>query len=638
MIKDEKYFSREVLSKHKWILNTTNGFATIDYNSNCNRSSCTNKREGINSLNIPWLLFMDREYHISENPQKNQIEIFWKEIIKRNISIILVFCSSIPNIKDNSQYNFDWPFSIKLFDDYIIEKTGKEEIKYMNMHYTKYKIKHKYDLQEHSIKIYYLSEWEINKIPESITEFIKLYVYLCKEAKGSPILLHSSYLPDSRISLFVMFIYIVEAMINNENRKNPMEIIKIAKDQGHCGPINIFEFAFLLRSVIEYFTKKEKLRISKSMRNYITQYNQFMEYGFSKINIFDNNLRSFMNYVNTLTPERIQTFYGIHNKICILNEQEIKRRCSKFYEMLEYQYNEVNDNDNDKKIIKYYNIPCYNDEILSTKKDCSKNEQLDEYLHGNVIKFPFSKNYDRKIILCQAPIKRSVKSFIHMLYIHKVTTLVIMDERIQLFSGDENECIKNMEEHHNVGESHYEYLPRDQNSIMYGDYLVQKYSNGIKIGNRLECMRYSIKNTKDLYSLDVNFSVFKFFSHIGEDIIEDTYFYELLYKKIISNNDGETIVLQDPSGISTAAIMTLIIMMVDGIPLYHSFDPVSYFISLRESRYGAIKYDYHFLFALLVAFRRFDNDFSLIREDLKDEMTLNLQYEFRRFKSSYKND
>uniref|UniRef100_A0A0N5A594 Tyrosine-protein phosphatase domain-containing protein n=1 Tax=Parastrongyloides trichosuri TaxID=131310 RepID=A0A0N5A594_PARTI len=337
------------------------------------------------------------------NPLKSQTEFFWDEILERKICYILSFCSYIPN-STNGQYNDCWSLSSKSIGDYFIENISSGTVEEMNMRYIEYCFSNKSKSTTHTVKIFQCSEWKINDIPQSITCFINLYSFLCNEIKENSLLVHSLYLPDSRVSVFISFAYIVESMLNNENTNDPMKIVKISKDQGHCGPLTKIDFAFLLRSVIEYFVKRNKLYIGRNMKIFNENYNNFIKKTHGKFIINDKKFYHFFNYANTLTKEKIRSYCGIENKICLFEEEDMKRKCSKFYKILNFQNKEKEFNPTSaRKAIRYDNIPCF-DEYLACyyRRNIDINDLVDNFVHANELAYLHINDIIRRIIICQA--------------------------------------------------------------------------------------------------------------------------------------------------------------------------------------------------------------------------------------------
>uniref|UniRef100_A0A0N5A595 Tyrosine-protein phosphatase domain-containing protein n=1 Tax=Parastrongyloides trichosuri TaxID=131310 RepID=A0A0N5A595_PARTI len=207
-----------------------------------------------------------------------------------------------------------------------------------------------------------------------------------------------------------------------------------------------------------------------------------------------------------------------------------------------------------------------------------------------------------------------------------------MDETPSPFNNNsyrENESIQLCD----IANSFHDYFPEDDEEKIYGKFIIKKCSKMRLLGNQIEWTEYSMEKNTNSNNKIIKFKVFKFFSHISTKEDDNNISYNILCETILKNSPNASILLQDPFGISTSAVMALIIMMIDNIPLYHYFDPVSYFIALREIRLNAIMYDYHFLFAILVVIRYYEDKISFLEEGLIEKLTKYIKNEMNHFKN-----
>uniref|UniRef100_A0A0N4Z5M1 Tyrosine-protein phosphatase domain-containing protein n=1 Tax=Parastrongyloides trichosuri TaxID=131310 RepID=A0A0N4Z5M1_PARTI len=617
-------------------LRMNHGFVNPDYNDIKKIAFAIGSNPDEDTLfNIKISLLTNREYHIAENPFDYQSNEFWKEIFKRNISLIFSFKSPYSFLLQ-PQYDPNWIFDLKETDDFQFSKI--EEHKYMNtsIFYTKLSIKNVKLKTKHQVKIFYIADWDINTPPQSLEYFISLYNLISTNSGRNPLLLHSTYHPDSRISLYVAFAYIVESLSKYDEEINPIGILQSAKKTGHCSIMDGNDFGFLICAIFEYFSKKEIWEESKRIRKFKNEYARDGKIFNKKVMSIGMKYRNILHYVSRLLcDQKIVSYYGVVDKFCMYDEKVLSRKCSNFYRFLHSQllgFIKVNGAVSDdggeesmyyRKFIRYIDVPCYDEGSVMDIDKSNFNDYVGNFVHGNKFIYETANDSFRKFIICQSPMEDSFEEFISILYKENVCVLVIMDDYDDMVDNDNKfKFVPGI----NINEPIKDYLPLSDNEIVYGKYKV-KLCGYLSIYNkRISSAEYSIEKED---SLPIVFKVIKIKSFIKSVVYESATDFVSICRMIIEYDSKKCIFIQDHSGVSNSCIVALIIHMIDMVDERYAFDPISSFINLRQSRYMALRYDYQFLFAILVIVEYFSREISSfdssIYRGVKEKLLYNIE-------------
>uniref|UniRef100_A0A0N4ZMM6 Tyrosine-protein phosphatase domain-containing protein n=1 Tax=Parastrongyloides trichosuri TaxID=131310 RepID=A0A0N4ZMM6_PARTI len=604
----DKYKKEGDKSSKNWIFNNSIGFVNPIYE----------EKKPRNFHDVGWPLPTSRRYHISENPHKCDIDLFWKQVFRRKIKVIINFSFTIP-FEEDSQYNSFWLFDSNNLTDYKLEKITKENEIELGIYCIECKLCSLITNKSRNIKVFYVDEWDINSVPPSYIYITKLYDIICNNAKEDSVLFHTSYLPDSRISSMIAFVYIIESMVNDDKINDPLQIIRISKEYLHCGPLDKNDIALIIYNIFEYFSNIKIINNSRSMRKFRNIFINYTVNQPEQVIPVKSEYKNIFSYGLNLSKEKIRILHDITKKIALYNDDELQFMCSNFYNVLYFQNKEeLGDEVNYKNVVRYENIPCLNSNPIYNIKDKKlySDKLIDIFLHGNEFIYKTNQNKERNMIICQSPSQDTIKNFIEMLYERNVCALVIMIEEGVLKNNFPNLVPANSK---NINDTIFDYLP-DSGNVTYGEYKITKTGLSISLNEILNYSEYSLTKENDPDSKIVNFKAFKFISDINKksmfllfvilvhfflDIISQINSYKLLYTGMIAecgDCNSRHIVIHDHSGVSTSSVMALIIFMIDNISSRNLFNPITSLIILRQRRYMAILYDYQFLFVILFIF------------------------------------
>uniref|UniRef100_A0A0N4ZEK9 Tyrosine-protein phosphatase domain-containing protein n=1 Tax=Parastrongyloides trichosuri TaxID=131310 RepID=A0A0N4ZEK9_PARTI len=645
----------------------------------------------------------NRFYFISELPMKLKNEEYIMAIDQESIKTIVTFKSSVPETAKVFN-DSDKIFTTCAYGSISTEIDKGTLIKNANVRFKHFVVEKKNLKIVSKIKLIEVYDWEINELPESISRFIDIYDKVTEIAGKDAVLLQCCHLPDPRVSLFAGFAYIVEGMINNKFFRNPINLLNEAKCLGHCGPLSLLEYGFLIASVFEYFIKKKIIKHDEKMKLFIENFNKYKEEK-NKMLLYrvDNKVyHTLLNYINSLTLEKVRTYYGIHKKVYDCSHhldaickvfsyvdkiqfqnsfgppKPIKHRVYKMVDAYTYSTGTLsrgpstdtsyfnlskmpltksdsitstgtnsiasvpknpttNDssglykhkrvkpgvqilksfsapstssNDSKKeapinmdfpKVVRFTNIPCYDECSLFspyTEVEPPGDIYVNVFLHGNELKYSLSENKTRHIVLCQSPLDDTLFKYVQNLYQLNCSVLVLMFEPEEDLTGKYNLKFAFGVDKETLNKN---FLPLDCEKKFYGDYYIKKERVIDSID--FECgtiNEYCIGMVYDNTSPVKTFKAITFKSDIKKDTYFNVHNYQKLYERIIEYSGNGSIFIQDDVGISTSSIIGLYILMVDTIERKHVFDPVSCLYALRNVRYGAVLYDYQFIFSIIL--------------------------------------
>uniref|UniRef100_A0A0N4ZNU0 Tyrosine-protein phosphatase domain-containing protein n=1 Tax=Parastrongyloides trichosuri TaxID=131310 RepID=A0A0N4ZNU0_PARTI len=607
-----------IVDDSRWIFNNKNGFIDESY------ENVIKSREGeeTKQLSRDWPLPTDRRYYLCEvstkykinlflkTPHDHYIESFWEEIIKRNITTIFYFRSLMPEEND-----YDYRYNNKLFTtrnygSYSVTVTAESKesntyISYKNLTLISN------DKGTYFLKVYTIENWDINTPPVRVSYLYNLYSKLTCVSNSYNVLIYANLLPDSRVSLLVSYIYVIEVMKNDPSNDNFMIIIKTARKFKHIGPLSDHESIYLLESLLKYFVSKKILKNGKNMRRLTQDIDNYFKSYEELIECFPPQYDYIYHYIESLSDDKIKSYYGITKKFIIKDEKEMQRRCSYYYDVygnqLECSWVDNHcgcriKNKHHNYCIRYKNIPFYNDDELYDAKSNFVNEV---FIPGNLFKYRIFDSMERKLILCQSPMDDSINNIVGIIYEKGVNIVVFMDE---LLNNEEEDL--ELTDGVTINESYREFFPNDNSEHFYGDYVIKKRSETADINQNLQGVIYSIRK---INSKVREFKYLTFTASLtkkAEDHVED---YMSLILEIEESIENKCLMFYDHTGISTAAIMTFTIFLLDVVSSSVAFDPVTCLQIFRKKFCTAIRNDYHFLFSILLVICKYNEPFKNIK-------------------------
>uniref|UniRef100_A0A0K0E9Q8 Tyrosine-protein phosphatase domain-containing protein n=1 Tax=Strongyloides stercoralis TaxID=6248 RepID=A0A0K0E9Q8_STRER len=578
-LKDKKYVPN-VASKinFKIIVSGCDMFKISD-GEQYNKSLVLSQKNEVNKFYSHYIdsVYTDRKYIISDGPRRETFLQFWKMIISEQISTILFISSPIYSVNDEL-FKLYLNLECESFDGLIINIQEKYMIEHLTTTVIVLNLKMN-EYQNYSVTIFIVDDWKINEIPESSTNLIDLYEEICNVANEFPILIHEINMPGSRTFTFIYFASIIERFINDKTIADPMIIIRIIKEQRSGGSLSLMECAFLLNSIIEYFLSKEILLQDEIMNSFFSNYNDYINSLYSKIQNIDMEKSNFLNYINNLDLERIRGFDDLIQRTYILPDNILKLICTQFYTTLEEE--KLNNLEGYKKI-RYENVPSLNEYILyNSFGELTLNNINQNYLNLNHFFYQIKDKKYRKLIMSQAPLLGSFINFYKMIYDQKVSIII---------------SLVNIEEY-NSGKWDI-YFPSDQNEFVVGDFVIIKNSERLMISYGVYSINYILKLQNNSPETDVYFTLLHYEGCPIDGLAFTPEGYISVYNTILSLRYDRPILIHDTAGVSRTGIMSLIIYMIDNIDANRPFDPSIDLLILRQHRYGSVVTVGQFVMAL----------------------------------------
>uniref|UniRef100_A0A0N4Z5M5 Tyrosine-protein phosphatase domain-containing protein n=1 Tax=Parastrongyloides trichosuri TaxID=131310 RepID=A0A0N4Z5M5_PARTI len=373
----------------------------------------------------------DRTYIICNGPKTEEFNIFWEMIYEENVGVIvaIIYQNSSSNVKPYERY---WPEKSQKYGDIMIENIGTQTYPKVSSSLTRLHLKKiGEEKKKKPLYIFFVYGWRRNTILYSFNELVMMDKIISTIADTSTVLLHTRDLPGTRIFMYIYFASIIQSMINDTTLSDPMEVIKPIREQRGGSSISGKEFVFLTGAVINYFVQNKLLIEDKDMEEFWKKYHKYILLINLKEVSMNEKIQSFLFYINLLDAGKIYGFSEIVKSTGMLSENELKVKCSKFYQVIETQI--INDTigSNIPYKNRYDDVPCLDETAVYSGKHSGKDQKRDDiynvFLNANIMKYKLMDGVnERSIIMCQAPIESSFDIFFDMLYWQKVSVIAVL--------------------------------------------------------------------------------------------------------------------------------------------------------------------------------------------------------------------
>uniref|UniRef100_A0A0N4Z9X4 Serpentine receptor n=1 Tax=Parastrongyloides trichosuri TaxID=131310 RepID=A0A0N4Z9X4_PARTI len=526
-------------------------------------------------INSPYLKC---SYMICNYP-KEEYAKFWEMLYRKDIGIIIAILSENSSLK-NVCFSHYWPELSATYGDLTIEKESFD--KYL-MEYNKitYKITDIKTKNQKIVTIFYVFHWKPNSLPYTEKCIVELR-YLVEELAGEKsILIHSEKSPCSRIYVYIYFAAIYNAFIDYSDFYNPKDVILNIRDSIKGGAIGIADYNMIMRALVEVFYMEEYIINKKRYLKYVDAFEQYLYRRSKNKENFGSLLKNFLSFAADFSVLKlIEMLHGM-STLLILNNQEMKKKCSRFYM--------INDDDELKRRNKYSEIPCQDNFTIDCRSTKLNRDDLNGYIHANLMKYPLEVGKNREIIMCQSPNNHTIDNIVEMIYNHNVCVIAMITSPTS-FERNSNPDL--------------DYIPaKISEKITYGDYeiilenqkkspdekLIQsfcKITEGDEEGRKF--VHLHIKNWSD-QSLTKN----------EPDVLA-------LYKLIIEYaKPNHPILIHCNNGVGKTGTLSMIIHMFDFFDKSEYFDPLMHLEAIRKHRYHAVLREHDFLFAISVLYENY---------------------------------
>ncbi|CEF60672.1 Protein-tyrosine phosphatase,receptor/non-receptor type domain and Protein-tyrosine/Dual specificity phosphatase domain and Protein-tyrosine phosphatase, catalytic domain-containing protein [Strongyloides ratti] len=540
----------------------------------------------------------ERKYIISDGPAKEKINYFWELLYRENIKVVVAFINQPDNDISIDDKNFYyWPKKKEKYGNVtvqFIKNLSVDEASHLSI--TKFEMTVNVGKPK-ELTLFHVNNWNEHEIPKSDFYLTKLYDVISPYTGGSKILIHSPHQPDNRVYIFMYFSCIFEVMKKDINSTNPMIIIKNIRENFYGGSISAIEYTYIIKALISYFMEQNMLiDLINHGEIFTEQYNNY-KYKFDIYESYeDSSLKNFIKFVGLIDYGKLRYFYERFIKTQIINEKVLNKKCSRFYAVLKTEK---------KNKIRYPEIPCFDRNSINIGGEDSTN--VEEFIHANEMIYKYGEEKERKIIMCQAPLKETIDDTYDIIFKYQVEVIAILINENEL--KKQNKC--------------YPYF-----SLNLKDNSSKNYSLTNK-GGQLDKNKCYYEYDCILTQLSTNktksFKLLHYINWPDKNVPSDKKSFNGFYKRLIELNKNYYLMIQCSSGVGRTGTLALIIYMIDMIKLKKSFDPIKCLDYVRQRRYKAVQTSNQFFFALSFLYEHFKNRIVAVNAEVYDKFMKLLQ-------------
>uniref|UniRef100_A0A0K0E261 Tyrosine-protein phosphatase domain-containing protein n=1 Tax=Strongyloides stercoralis TaxID=6248 RepID=A0A0K0E261_STRER len=520
-----------------------------------------------------------RTYIISDGPTFEKVDYFWELLYHEDVGVVFAILFQEHEInQDTHSKVFYWPQKKQRYGKVTVEfwEDIQSDIPFVMIKTFTMTILNK---EPKKLTLFYISNWKEHDIPRSDRHLIKLYKEISQHAGTSNVLVHSSYGSGSRVFMFTYFCCILEAMKENTTIVDPLEIIKQVRSQRYGGNISSIEYAYIIKSLITYFFEYKMLvDITNHRLAFYDEYEDFILKLDGRVSSMDPNLINFLTFVNIIDHGKLKDLCDQSGYIEMPKDIDLRLQCKRFYTI-------ANKKDIAMKKIRYIDVPCYDKSSITIRgKDSS---DINSFIHANELVYKYGIENERKIIMCQGPLKETVDDMFDMIYRKKVGIVVV------LISKEEME----------KGEKCFPYLSTDKNEVSFGTYSLLYKGHEAGLNNFFIEYNYLIMNNTS--KIKHTFKLLHYINWSDRSIPYENKSLYGLYKRITELYDNRHIAIHCSNGVGKTGTLALIIYMIDIIQSKSPFDPIKCLAKIRQHRYKAVQTTSQFVFALSILYEHF---------------------------------
>ncbi|CEF67285.1 Protein-tyrosine phosphatase, receptor/non-receptor type domain and Protein-tyrosine/Dual specificity phosphatase domain and Protein-tyrosine phosphatase, catalytic domain-containing protein [Strongyloides ratti] len=534
----------------------------------------------------------ERKYIISDGPTKEKINYFWELLYRENVKVVVTFIDQQNNDISIDDKNFNyWPKKKEKYGNVtvqFIKNLSVDEATHLSI--TKFEMTVNVGKPK-ELTLFQVNNWNEHEIPRSDLYLTKLYEVISPYTGGSKILIHSSHQPDNRVYIFMYFSCIFEVMKKDINSTNPMIIIKNIRENFYGGSISAIEYTYIIKSLISYFMEQNMLiDLINHGLSFTEQYNNY-KYKFDIYESYeDSSIKSFIKFVGLIDYGKLRYFYERFIKTQIINEKVLNKKCSRYYAVLKTER---------KNKIRYPEIPCFDRNSINIGEKDSTN--VEGFIHANEMIYKYGEEKERKIIMCQAPLKETVDDTYDIIFKYQIEVIAVLINENEL--KKQNKC--------------YPYF-----SLNLKDNSSKNYSLTNKGGqlDKNKCYyEYDCILTQLSTNKTKNFKLLHYINWPDKNVPSDKKSFNGFFKRLIELNKNDYLMIQCSSGVGRTGTLALIIYMIDMIKLKKSFDPIKCLDYIRQRRYKAVQTPNQFFFALSFLYEHFKNRIVSVNAEIYDK-------------------
>uniref|UniRef100_A0A0N4ZZ70 TYR_PHOSPHATASE_2 domain-containing protein n=1 Tax=Parastrongyloides trichosuri TaxID=131310 RepID=A0A0N4ZZ70_PARTI len=528
-----------------------------------------------------------KKYILCDGPTKDSMHNFWKMIYYQNISTIII--NIFEEERGSENYEPYWLEKEFKFDSFNVSRISGNtpSIKYINTFI--FSIKQSEE-ETRYVTIFLINKWADNTLPKSFNFLISLYENIEKESDNSPILIHGSDEPSSKVFIILYFICIVNSFTINKNVSEPLDIMAMIRKQKYGGLLSAGEYLFLCGGVINYFIKKKMIQEDKSTEEFMKKINEYIYGANIKEILMDRESKSFLKFITNMSSTKlvgyVEAFVRLNRKV---EDDEIKKKCSLWYSV---QREEIKDKS--KRRLRYKDSPCWDEfNILNNSKEGSKK---DRFIHANEFKYKTKNNTSRTLILSEAPIPSIFHDFYELIYTKNVYIIIML--------VDKHEETKNWDK----------YYPGQKNEINEGKYRIEEIRGWRDKLKNISTAKFELYNKFDKITIEfkiIHLKKWELNNELPSDIMDICN----LYKVIEFIDEDKSILIHCSNGFGRTGMIAYIIHMIDNAKLPIPFDPIRDFREVRRHRFGAVISVNQFIYSLMIVCHYFKKQIDRLGQD-----------------------
>uniref|UniRef100_A0A0N5BTF7 Tyrosine-protein phosphatase domain-containing protein n=1 Tax=Strongyloides papillosus TaxID=174720 RepID=A0A0N5BTF7_STREA len=524
----------------------------------------------------------DRKYILSDALTKDTMYSFWQMVYDEDIgTIIAVIYDKKTGGNDQASNKIYWPEDKGTYEDISVKLLSSIKTNILSVFGYKFQLSKKSGTPK-TIKIYHVSNWKENDIPQSDLQFFNLYEEIFKSSKHKNFLIHSSQGTGSRVYMLTYYACMYDAITSEKVLENPLFVIKKIRDKRYGGNIGAYEFAYVIKCLVTtLFKNKILIDMEKRHVAFISSYDDFLYNYMTRQAKMDPKLLEFLSYVNIIDSAKIDEYKAVFNGIGEIPQKDHPVYFKRFIEAAMVRVN---------RKTRYADIMCL-DSTAITIKGKSK-EDPESFIHANKFDYTTTDGRKRKLILCQAPLAHTRDDMLDMIFRHKVSIIVVL--------------VKPEEADHKW----IPYFPVGNEVFATDNYTVTKSNEKAVDKNHISESEYFLDGKRGEGRF--KFTILHYRGWPDKSIPSEHMSIYALYKRIISFGSDDYIAIHCSAGIGRTGTLALIMYLIDTVNFFPTFNPLARLLCIRQHRYGAVQKFNQFVFALLVVFEHFKKQIDMM--------------------------
>uniref|UniRef100_A0A0N4ZEG8 Tyrosine-protein phosphatase domain-containing protein n=1 Tax=Parastrongyloides trichosuri TaxID=131310 RepID=A0A0N4ZEG8_PARTI len=572
-----------------------------------------------------------RRYIISENPKSNDIYDFWSMIKNEGVKAIVAI--TYENDYDpNGSYIPYWPAVINFFGNITVRNYGVSDMSVAIARAFSLELTQGDSEEIEHISLYVVHGWKHGSTAMSPRHLVELYNSVSLAAGGGTVLVHSRVEPISGVFLFTYFAAVVEILekgrnVKNEDEWDVMLIIKRIRSQIHGGSLSGLDMSYLFAALVDYFVKRRILQNDAMVAYFFKRY----DYSLYIFNLRETPcmapIKYFLFYLNEMDKGKLNSLIADFEALKPKNIDPSS--ITKFTEVSKLQQRDeaaakasFKPTPNqptfssvkfrkDFGCMRFYEIPCLDANAVEGVDLTIKNDRYKNFLHANEFSYKIG-NVERKMILCQAPLKNRCSRVLDVIFKEKLAGVVILSRDCEL-----------------AKDMWYKYYPdRDGDMITFGGYTIENIGGMTENEKGAKAGLFGISKNKSDPLEEHEFRILHFLDWEDEGV--PVYIEQFIHfcDLINSSFKKKKFMIQCNNGVGRSGVLALYLHLVDVLDAGGKFDMKKALLNLRAHRALSIQKTSQYVMVLWALIHHYRNDinatfpgnFRKVEKLIKDEL------------------